>query len=364
VLPNRAWLQSSMKAALASTLAQTLRLPPLGDRAVHRRPLVLGYHRVVDDFAGAADGNIPSMLTSVHMFERHLDWLAKRFRFVSLDDIAAHEAGTVPLTEPVVAITFDDGYRDVYEHAIPRLKQRGIPAAMFVVTDLVETNAWHAHDRLYRLLRKAFERWPTPRCELAGLLSRLDVPPARTLAGRASCSGVLSTVTAMLAHLSHDELERVMTGLEEMVGCPGIAPPPVVTWAMLREMRAAGFTIGSHTCAHVSLPTESPTSIHEQLVDSKRTLERELGEPVRHFAYPGGQFTPAVVAQVVEAGYACAYTACAHGDPQRRAATIERLLLSESSSVDAAGQFSPSILGCQVYDLWPPAWRCERAHGS
>ena len=64
-------------------------------------------------------------------------------------------------------MTFDDGYRDVYEQAFPVLRRKGIPAAVFVVTDLVGRPFWQVHDRLYHLVAKAFATWDDPRREFS-----------------------------------------------------------------------------------------------------------------------------------------------------------------------------------------------------
>src|SRR5262245_3779013 len=80
-------------------------------------PFIVGYHRVVEDFDRSKSSTIPSMLISTSMLERHLDWLARRFTLVSLDEIGAHLEARRPLERPVAAITFDDGYQDVYHHA-------------------------------------------------------------------------------------------------------------------------------------------------------------------------------------------------------------------------------------------------------
>ena len=82
-----------------------------------------------------------------------------------------------------------------------------------------------------------------------------------------------------------------MTGLESSVGNGFHNVPLTVTWTMVDDMRRARLHIGSHTRSHVSLPTESPQRIAEELEASKAELESRLGEPVDHFAYPGGQFT-------------------------------------------------------------------------
>ena len=113
---------------------------------------------------------------------------------------------------------------------------------------------------------------------------------------------------------------------------------PLTLTGRARRDAAGGITIGSHTKTHVSLPAESPDVVAEELAGSKQALEAQLGEPVAHFAYPGGQFTPPVVDAVERAGYRFGYTACPHGDPQHPALTIERLLLWEGSSVDGDGR--------------------------
>ena len=362
---NRERWRWSMKVALASTIVRACQLPVVGDLArARRRPLILGYHRVVDDFAGAARTELPSMLISLSMFERHLDWLGRRFRFVSLEEIGEHAANGIPFDDPVAAITFDDGYRDVYEYAYPTLKRRGIPAAVFVVTDLVGQEVWQIHDKLYYLLSNAFGKWERPRRELFGTLSDLGIPPRDVFPTHATTESPVQTVSALLPSLSQEDVIRVMTHLESAVGNGASEIPQTVTWPMVTDMRRAGFTIGSHTKTHVSLPRETAEAVVEELSGSKRALEQQLGEPVAHFAYPGGQFTPRVVDSVADVGYRFGYTACPHGDPRHPTATMERLLLWEGSSIDAAGRFHPPILSCQVHDLWPPARRCERIHSS
>jgi peptidoglycan/xylan/chitin deacetylase (PgdA/CDA1 family) len=356
-------LRWHLRVAIASAISRASSLQHQGARRTDpRRPLILGYHRVVEDFAHASATEMPSMLIGRAMFERHVEWVGRRFRFVTLDDIAEHAVEGRPFEEPVAAITFDDGYQDVYENAFPMLKRKGIPAAMFVVTDLVGGPAWQVHDKLYHLIDKAFRVWDDPRRRLFALMSDLHIPPADIFRTRASASSPKAAVWSLLPALPQADVRRLMASLELCVKNGTTNVPLSVTWPMVREMRDGGITIGSHTRSHVSLPRESREAVKEEIEGSKRLLEHEVGEPIRHFAYPDGQFTPAVVDALDRAGYQSAYTACPHGDPRHPALTQERLLLWEGSSVDADGQFSPVVLNCQVNNLWPPARRCERTH--
>jgi peptidoglycan/xylan/chitin deacetylase (PgdA/CDA1 family) len=252
----------------------------------------------------------------------------------------------------------------VYEQAVPTLKRKGIPAAMFVVTDLVGQSGWQIHDRLYHLLDKAYSAWTDPwagltrLCAVAGVRA-IDIPGMR-----AACRNPYSAVTTMLPALSQADADRIMAVLDVQVGNGTAAVPRTCTWEMLADMQRAGFTIGSHTKTHVWLARETPERGFDEVAGSKAEIERRLGGPVRHFAYPGGQFTPQVVELVARAGYEYAYTACDHQDPAHPVLTIRRLLLWEGSSVAADGRFSEAILDCQTHRLWPPARRCERVHAA
>lgn len=352
-----------LKDAVASAIWRAHEHPlsaPL--RPARGRVLVVGYHRVVEDFAAAAETAMPTLLTSCAMFERHLDWIGRHFRFVTIDEIGNHAESGEPFAHPVAAITFDDGYRDTYEHAFPTVERKGIPAAVFVVTGLVGGSRWHTHDRLYDLMVKAYSTWEDPRRGLTCLLNDVGIPASRVMPARGDTRSPYSAASALLPLLSQSDVGQLIDGLQARVGRAIGQPPLPLSWPMIAEMRRAGVTIGSHTRTHVWLARESPQRTADELVGSKRELERQLNEPVDHFAYPGGQFTPRIVADVAGAGYRFAYTACQHADRARPALTIERLLLWERSSIDARGAFSPAILSCQTHSLWPPARRCVRVH--
>jgi hypothetical protein len=221
---------------------------------------------------------------------------------------------------------------------------------------------WQIHDKLFHLVKKGFSVWDNPRHHLHGILAGLALPAGDILRDHSATRSPLLTVSALLPNLSHHDVVRVMAALESCVGNGFVNVAGSMTWSMLKRMRHDGFTIGSHTRSHVSLPKETAAITDDELRGSKLALERGLGERIDHFAYPGGQFTPAVVDALARCGYRYAYTACPHHDDRHPELTIERLLLWEGSSIDADGRFSEAIFGCQANDLWPPSRICSRAH--
>jgi peptidoglycan/xylan/chitin deacetylase (PgdA/CDA1 family) len=326
-------------------------LPTLAGR--RREPIVLGYHRVVDDFAGEAAFSFPAMLVSRRMLESHLDWIARRFQVVSLDDLRASVESPHRSARPVAAITFDDGYRDVYEHAVPLLLKKGLPAAVFVTTNYVGTAAAHPHDELYLLLARAGERWRSFPHELCRVLNALQLPltPSALADATRSVHGALRT---LLTTLAQRDVRRVIDALAGAVGLLEAMPSGfrAMTWEMVRDMSRRGFVIGSHTKTHRLLTNEDDATIVEEIRGSQHVLARQLGRAITSFSYPDGRFDAAVVRAVAGDGYQIAVTTCRHRDGQHPWLTVPRLMLWERSTVDAGGRFSPAIMSGQIAGLF------------
>ena len=99
---------------------------------------VLMYHYLSEP---PADANIYRTDLSVapNRFVEHLDALrGAGYTTISLYDLYNHLAVGAPLPERPVLLTFDDGYRDNYVNAFPRLRERGMTATFFVVTDFID----------------------------------------------------------------------------------------------------------------------------------------------------------------------------------------------------------------------------------
>ncbi|MBI3894996.1 MAG: polysaccharide deacetylase family protein [Acidobacteria bacterium] len=329
-------------------------------------PVVLGYHRVVQEFSSEKKSSIPSMLISRQMFERHLDWLGGQFHFLSLDELGATLERGGKFDRPVAAITFDDGYEDNYYNAFPVLKQKGIPAAVFVVTELLNAPQPLLHDKLYGLLCCAYSQWPRASRDLTCLLQDFDIGPMPIQKLTAAANNPFAATRELLTRLSQSQIRRITDVLEEKL-------PPIeallckgkpLTQAMLAEMIQAGITIGSHTQTHILLTNESRFTVQQELESSRRDLEGKLGIPIRHFAYPDGRFNRQTVQAVAAAGYRYGYTICRHRDPDYPLLTIPRRVLWENSCVDNRGLFSSAVMSCQMSNLFDWYAGCEQDHRS
>jgi peptidoglycan/xylan/chitin deacetylase (PgdA/CDA1 family) len=192
-----------------------------------------------------------------------------------------------PRRRPAVLITFDDGYRDNYDFAVPALAGEGLAAAFFIATKPLETGWGLWTSELWRLAN----RLP------AGPLELADGAPEHLPANRAARRSALRAMTRWLSSLTDAARESALDQLARRVGVPrgeGLEES-FVTPAHLSQMRDAGMTIGAHTRSHPHLDRLDPTYHSEELASSRRDLERALGHPVTWFAYPNpGGAAPAL----------------------------------------------------------------------
>jgi len=357
---SRSWI----KARAAGFLSRTGMDKVVGALSGYRRvPVVIGYHRVVEDFASSAKMSIPSMLVSMRMLELHLDWIGRHFQLVSLDELGARLDSGDSFEKPIAAITFDDGYRDFYTHALPLLQKKGIPAAVFVVTDLVGTTTVQAHDKLYLMLTRRFGDPNVKPREVSELLQRLGI----SLPNSAAIATTPFLATRMLLEaLPQADVQRVLTLLESEVSISdGIFKPFYsLTWEMLTRIHRAGMTVGSHTRTHVLMTNESKQKVMDEVVGSREELEKRLSGSVQHFVYPDGAFNPSSVNAVADAGYRFGYTSCNHRDPKHPTLTVPRTVLWENSCLDRRGLFSGPVLSCQLHHAFDLVSGCRQSHAA
>ena len=122
---------------MSSACPRAWAFPPDGVQRSVQLPILM-YHYLSTP---PADADIYRQDLSVppELFAAHLDrLLAEGYTTISFYQLQAHLAQGAPLPEKPVIITFDDGYRDNYENAFPLLRERGMTATFFVVTDFID----------------------------------------------------------------------------------------------------------------------------------------------------------------------------------------------------------------------------------
>jgi len=290
------FIKSGLRRATATTAFAAF--VTLMERWKDRRPgvlRVLMYHRI--DWETNRPHLNPALLSAdPETFAQQMEHLARRYHVVSIDEVVAALADHRRLPRRAVLLTFDDAYQDFAEHAWPTLKRHGLPATLFVATgypDRPERAFWW--DRLqHALLEPAGDVVDTPCGQLA-----LTDAPARERA--------LRRIVQRAKELPHAEAMAMIDEVCRQLSAPA-SPNPVLSWDELRRLAAEGVTLGAHTCNHPLLNRLAIEEAREEMVQSQRTLEAELGTLRPIVAYPAGGISPEVIETARRAGFVLGFT--------------------------------------------------------
>lgn len=254
---------------------------------------VLLYHRVLPREVVVRDHVEPGMYVTRETFSRHLSWLEEEFSVLPLHEIVARQGRGEPLPLRACAITFDDGWRDNLEHALPALEKRGLPATIFVVTERVGTGG-------------AF--WPDEVCRRMAPL-RLD--RQHELARRLGAHGAGDPVASLLDHLKRvPEAARLdlLDSLRGQTDAPAESGRELLDWADLARLANAGVDIESHGATHAIL-TGIPDDAVEHELRSARTQLLARGHGRRGLlAYASGRHDKRIQGIAGKVGYEGAFT--------------------------------------------------------
>jgi peptidoglycan/xylan/chitin deacetylase (PgdA/CDA1 family) len=280
---GRSKLKMLLKAALVRTgalrLAATMTQPAAA---------ILMYHSVVEE--PESTRTTIRISRSRHDFELHMRALAERFTPVTIEEVVQFAQAGRLLPPRAVAVSFDDGFADNYEEALPVLARYGIPAAFYILVNAVETGSLPWYCRLnfaFNSTRRT--EWVNPeQNHVCSIQTARERKAALSLAWDAGAS---KTGEAQQAFVR--QIERSLD-----VEPPG--PGLMLTRDQVRALRKAGHIVGAHTLSHPNLAHVSEAEARSEICGSKRRLEEILGEPVHHFSYPHPALDPCWTAQTVQ----------------------------------------------------------------
>jgi peptidoglycan/xylan/chitin deacetylase (PgdA/CDA1 family) len=276
----------------------------LADRLTPPAVVVLRYHSIQHQPEQYANTIGCDSIHATSIFERQMELIATQFHPVSMDDVLLFLKGEKSPPRGAVAVTFDDGYKDNFRIAAPILSRFGILGTFYLLVDSVDQSKapW------YCLLRHAFftSQKPQWRDPATGVIHELKDANAREAALLNACDACAKASAPVRQELTENTLHS-------------LAPEPfpnesdlMMNWDDARALVKSGHIVGSHTVTHPNVAHVSADDARSELADSKLKLERELGQPVKHFAYPHPALNPCfndtTLKITEELGYATAAT--------------------------------------------------------
>ena len=233
---------------------------------------ILIYHRVLP----GPDPMRPDEVDAV-IFNWHMQLLAGYFSVLPLT-LALRLRLEGKLPPRAVCVTFDDGYADNLEIALPILQAYGVPATFFIATGYLHSGRmWN--DTIIEVLRSL----PVGILDLSeqGLgIYRLGNWQERV--------DVAQQLIKKLKYLPFQIREKQINYLTSLVSTP-LTDKLMLTAQQVYELQAAGMEIGAHTVNHPILARLDDATARWEIATSKQYLEELLGQEIKLFAYPNGK---------------------------------------------------------------------------
>lgn len=282
---------------------------PAAVRLFRNAAVVLCYHNVVADEQAALAG------TGLHItqerFGAQMHWLAARYAVVPLHELIARIRAGRSLRK-TAAITFDDAYVGVFDHALSVLADLDLPATIFVVTEAAAKREpfWWDHPVTAR---------------------QAGSPSSRRWLGELRGDG-----------------PRILQDLG--VTAPPSVPPATrpAGWDQIRAAAGGGIDLGVHSATHRALPRLTDAELQAEIVDSRESFVHHCGVEAEMFAYPYGLWDRRARSVAQAAGY-------------KTALSLDPRLISPGTDPWALPRVNiPAQITDSAFQAWVTGWSPHR----
>lgn len=247
--------------------------------------IILLYHRIIDDHSEYLNKG-PVVHHHIKHFKKEIPYLRGNYKILGMDEVVHHMKMDIGFEKPSLAITFDDGYLDNYTFAYSVLKKHGVVATIYLTTGLIETSESTWTDRIELSFLKTKEDYFSLPAIFGDNKVRIKTKKEKEQAN--------IKVSEALKLMSDGERRKLMRELFEVLKLDGSCVENqrsrlMLNWDEVQKMAKDGIIIGSHSHTHPILSQMPLQDAKEEIFNSKKIIEENLGMRVKHFAFPNGR---------------------------------------------------------------------------
>ncbi|MEP7311023.1 MAG: polysaccharide deacetylase family protein [Pseudomonadota bacterium] len=313
-------------------------------RVRNRRVLtVVSLHRVLAETDPRWPGSDPLYTVTDRFFDQCIRFFIRHYSIVSLADVERARLDGSTLPPCPLLITFDDGWADNHQYALPILQRLHVPAAIFVAGEALGRHESFFQERMISAWR----------------LGRLDTAQLRELWNRlpqredepigVSQETLLRKLISRLQLLSPGQREELLSVLSTQLRDP---ERQMLSESELRRMQQSGIGIGTHGSKHEPL-TRVP-DVDRELLDSRAVVARAAGvqeDVIISLSFPFSKFDAFVITRARAAGYHLLFGGGLSLTPlkEKIPELIARVGITAGEIVDAHGDLRPTALAAYLF---------------
>lgn len=288
----------------------------------------------------------PDYTLGQDLFAASLAFFRRHYRVVSLQDVLRARRDGTGLPPRALLISFDDGWLDNVDYALPALRDAGLPAVMFVAADAVGARQPFYQEQIvaaWRLGKLSLEALAASVVEHAGGEHdgvRAGVAELRRLIARLETMPPASRRAVLERHA-----DVLNDGLQHMIDIDDLA-----------RLRAGGIELGLHGKSHVAMTRAE--DLANELGGAREAMATMLAPPeglasdaCATMSFPHGAFDDAIAAQAREAGYELLFTSVPVLNPvgDKPSWLLGRTGYETDTVADRDGTFRPDLLAWYLF---------------
>lgn len=296
---------------------------------------VLVYHGVCRKPFRQGLGNSSYLHIDLENFIRQMRFLKDRYNVISLEKLCEALSEGKDLPAYTVVLTFDDGYRNVFENAYPVLKEHGMPFTVFLVSKTMDEDGWLWLDKIEFMINnsevKLVALWGREFC-LKDLRKKKEL---LVFARKRIKSVNASTRNALIDELA----EKLKSSLP-------VVPPGeyrLMSYDQAAQMEAGLVSFGCHTPEHAILTLEAPEKVYDLLTECREMICGHINRKAGLFSYPNGSYNHQIKENLKKLDFVCGLTTVA-GLNKKDADLFELKRISIGSD-DTLGSFAARLSG-------------------
>ena len=250
-------------------------------RAVSRsRGVIFTMHRVLPGRPGEFSPN-----AILRIEPEFLSYAITRVRELGLDVVSLDEAiarlENPPRTKPFAVFTFDDGYRDNLDFALPVLRRHQCPFTLYVPTALIDG----VGDIWWQALEDIIAGQKGIGVAIDGGIERFETA---SLAEKQRTYDTLYWLMRKMPEPERVKMIRAM-GVDHDLDLDQHCRELIMDWSELKTFADEPLcTIGAHTVHHYELAKLPPAEARSEIEQSVRIIEARFGKAPQHLSYPIG----------------------------------------------------------------------------
>lgn len=231
----------------------------------------------------------------VKEFEKIIKYLSENFSIVTLAELfEMHRLNKFP-AKKTVALTFDDGYKNNFDVALPVLKKYNVPATFYIITRGLKERQFVVWPDKIDLLKKQ-------KNSIVVLTEKFEAPDYYNVELKSELLNYVKTLGDKAIEIT-DSLDGVNEVVEETVKNASELIELVSAEELAGFKNESLLEFGSHTHSHYNLEYLDTALIRQELQHSKDILENIVGKKVISVAYPDGSYTSQINEIALEVGY-------------------------------------------------------------